>query len=109
MLIYVLLTLYALWIFYLAVMNLYRANKQQRLTGFVKALGYFTLIVGAALDAFVNICIASIIFLKLPQDVLLTGRLSRYQRGNNGWRKTLAIWICRNLLNRFDPSGNHCR
>lgn len=108
MMLYVLLVLYILWIFYLAVMNLYRANKEQRLTGFIMVLGYITIGIGAFIDVFVNITIASIVFLDRPRTWMLTKRLALYQKGE-GWRKTLSLWICANLLNKFDPSGNHCK
>lgn len=45
--------------------------------------------------------------LRLPLWALLTRRCGRYIAGPAGWRRSLALWICRNLLDPFQLGG-HC-
>ena len=107
---YIILSLYTLWIFYLAVMSLYRAKKENKLTKVSLILGYPILIIGATLDLLINVIIFSIIFLETPKELLLTHRLSRHIKKSNGYRFKLAKWICSNLLDNFDPNHEgHCR
>jgi hypothetical protein len=104
-----LLSIYVLWIFYLAVMNLQRSRDAGTLTRPAYYLGLPILYIGLAIDAFVNVFILTWMFLDLPREPLVTARLSRYAAGSNGWRKTLALWYAVNLLDTFDPSGKHIR
>jgi len=97
---------YALWIFYLAVMNLKRAKDAGQLTTTAKALGYPVLIVGYLLDCFVNFTVMTVLLLEIPQETTVTSRLSRHLNEGGGWRKAIAAWAAP-LLNPFDPSGAH--
>lgn len=97
---------YALWIFYLAVMNLARAKRTGLLTTTAKALGYPVLIVGYVLDCFVNFTVMTILLLEIPQETTVTSRLSRHLNEGAGWRKSIAAWSAP-LLDVFDPSGRH--
>jgi hypothetical protein len=105
---YAFASVYVLWIFYVAVMGLKRAQNAGTLSRPTLYLGYPVLLIGYALDVFVQIVVASVIFLDPPRDWTLTGRLKRYIAGPEGWRETLAIWVCSHLLNAFDPDGRHC-
>lgn len=104
------LTLYVLWIFYLAVMNLYRAYDAKTITKTALYLGYPILAIGALLDLIVNVFIATVIFFELPRsgEWLTTKRLKRL-KNDAGWRGKIANWTCANLLNSFDPHQNHCQ
>ena len=103
-------TLYVLWLFYLAVMSLYRAHHARTLSLPAKLLGYPILAVGALLDSAVNIVIMSLVFFERPYEWLVTKRLARHIKHGGGWRKNLASWICSHLLNPFDPDQRgHCR
>ena len=97
---------YALWVFYLAVMNLKRAKDAGMLTRTAAALGYPVLFVGWILDAFVNVFVLTVLMLELPQELLVTTRLKRHNRYGNGWRKSFARWF-EPLLDPYDPSGDH--
>jgi hypothetical protein len=114
-LIYIVLLLWVLWNFYLAVMSLFRARENGTLSLPAKVLGYPTLFIGVLLDAFVNVVIMSVVFLELPQEWLVTKRLARLIKvectcADCSWRKELATWICQHLLNPFDPDQRgHCR
>lgn len=44
----------------------------------------------------------------LPRELLVTSRLSRHAKGD-GWRASVARWICVHLLDRLDPCGRHCK
>jgi hypothetical protein len=97
---------YALWIFYLAVMNLKRAKDTGLLTKTALALGYPVLIVGYILDCFVNLTVMTILLLEIPQETTVTARLSRHNQSSTGWRKAVALWA-EPLLDPYDPSGDH--
>jgi hypothetical protein len=100
-------SIYALWILYLAVMNLQRARDSGKLTKSAYYLGLPILYTGLLIDFLVNIFILSFIFIDLPKEFLVTSRLKRYVNNKSGWRKKLAIWFALNLLDSFDPSGKH--
>lgn len=104
------LALYALWVFYLAVMHLKRARDHGMLSRPALYLGYPVLLVGYALDVFVQLVPATVIFLDLPRELTLTGRLKRYlnTEPSGSWRESAAVWMCAHLLDQFDPDGRHC-
>ena len=95
------------WVLYLAIMALYRAHIGKTLTKLGYALGAPLLIVGLALDVFMNVTIFSLAFLEIPREWLVTKRLQRHLK-QTGWRFKLAKFICEGLLNFADPTGNHC-
>lgn len=97
---------YALWVFYLAVMNLDRVNRQNRLKGFVRYISLVTLAIGYVLDLAVNVIVMTIIFLEIPKETTVTARLKRHNEGTNRWRKYLASKF-EPLLDPFDPDGDH--
>lgn len=101
------LKLYAFWMLYLAVMALYRAHLQKALTKIGYVLGLPLLLVGLLVDFVMNITVFSVLFLELPREWLVTGRLQRHIK-QSGWRYSLAKFICEHLLNFADPTGNHC-
>lgn len=107
---YGLLSVYALWVFYLAVMHLKRARDNGTLSRAALYLGYPVLLIGYALDVFVQVVVASVVFIDIPRDWTLTGRLKRYINTEpaGSWREQVAIWFCAHLLNAFDPDGRHC-
>jgi hypothetical protein len=66
-------------------------------------------VIGYAVDIFAQYTVAILFFVDWPRkgEHLVTERLIRYSAGT-GWRKTKADWICTELLDIFDPRGNHC-
>jgi hypothetical protein len=99
------------WIFwagYVLVMGIYRAYLTKRLSRISLILGFPFIIAGYLMDVGANLIIAPFIFLDLPQEMLVTTRLQRYIKNGTGWRVTVASFICENLLDIFDPSGDHC-
>jgi hypothetical protein len=108
-LIYAVLSVYVLWLFYLAVMNLKRAKDAGTIPRLSLWLGYPILIVGLVLDWLVNVVVFTVLFLELPGSAteLVTGRLDRHYNNGKGWRQRLAGWFGDHLLHAFDPRGRH--
>lgn len=106
--IYAILVFWAGWGLYVLTMGLYRAHLQGRLDGMARILALPFVVVALVVDTLANLSIASLVFLDPPRELLVTDRLLRYMRKDDGWRRDVAMWICDNLLDPFDPSGNHC-
>jgi len=100
------LAIYATWLYYLAIMNLKQSKDE--LNGYVKLFGYPLGLIGVIFDVYIQLIPASILFLDLPKDLLLTGRMRRYKNCNDDWRNKVALWFCMHFLDPFDPSGMHC-
>lgn len=103
---YTLLSIWLLWVFYLAVMNLSRARNAGTLSTAAYIVGYPVLIVGLLLDLIVNVIVLTIIMLELPKETTVTSRLKRHSR-KGGWRADIANWLGKYILDPFDPSGKH--
>jgi hypothetical protein len=101
------LSVYGLWVFYMAVMNLKRAKDAGTLRPWARRFGGPVLLVGVLLDLIVNWLVFTIILLELPRETLVTARLKRHLK-SQGWRRNVAYWFCSELLDTFDPSGAHC-
>lgn len=101
--------LYTLWVAYLAVMTLARARDADRLPKWALWLGQPLLWFGYLFDFIVNVFILSWILMEIPREVTVTARLSRHIKTSDGYRKMIATWICKNLLDFADPNGCHCR
>ena len=100
------LSIYELWIYYLAVMSLKRAKDAGLLSRTALILGTPILLTGLLLDAFANVFVMSALLLELPRELTVTSRLARHIRASQGWRLTLAKWFIP-LLDPYDPSGRH--
>lgn len=97
---------YALWVFYLAVMNLSRAKKAGQLSTTALILGTPVLIVGYLLDFIVNVFVMTLVLLERPQELTVTARLKRHHAESTGWRLAVVLWF-EPILDPFDPSGDH--
>ena len=100
------LAIWLLWVFYLAVMNLKRAKDAGQLSKTALVLGAPVLWIGYLLDAFVNITLMTIVLLEFPKEILVTDRLIRHSKATSGWRLKVVYWF-QPLLDPFDPSGRH--
>ncbi len=94
--------------FYLAVMTLLRARKDGKLPPVALAFAYPVVAVGLLFDFALHVLVGTVLFLERPREWLLTQRLSRLIRKDDGWRGDLALWMCTTLLDAFDPNGSHC-
>lgn len=103
----IVLILLQFYTLYLAIMSLYRGKRDDTLSWPAKLLGYPILAVGVLLDLLINITIFSVLFIELPRQLLVTSRLKSHIK-EDGWRGSLARFICKNLLSPFDPTGDHC-
>ena len=104
--VYALLLLYALWVFFLAVMSLKRAKGAGLLTTTAKCFGYPVLFAGLLLDFLANILVLTVLLMELPREGTVTSRLKRHNTTGTGWRKAVAAWA-EPLLDPYDPSGDH--
>ena len=96
------------WLAYILIMGFYRAKLNNRLSTIALILGSPMIILGIIMDVAANLIIAPFVFLDIPREWLVTTRLQRYVNSDHGWRNKFANFICNNLLDVFDPSGNHC-
>lgn len=102
--------LWAFFYLYILVMGIYRAYLANRLNGFLLVLCAVPVILGAIVDVLANIFIATLVFRKLPRQWLVTTRLKQIQDNplEHQHNKALAHYICSNMLDIFDPTGDHC-
>lgn len=106
--------LYTLWFFYLAVMSLKRASDAKQLSFGVSLLAVPGVAIAFALDWLANWLLLTPLLLELPRELLVTKRLSRHLQAGDAsrlgrWRTWLAKLVCTQLLDKFDPSGQHCK
>ena len=103
------------WAYFLIAMKLKWANDRNKIKSkFLRFNAYLLLSTGAPIYIFLNIVVATIIFIDLPREWQFTKRCRRYIKGETGWfeitrkwRKKAATWICRVFLDPFDE-GSHC-
>lgn len=95
-----------LWLFYLAVMTLQRANDAGKISPVAYRLGLVVLYIGLALDFLGNVVVLTVLLLELPREWLVTARLRRLVHSSD-WRRPIARWIAEHLLNDFDSRGPH--
>lgn len=100
--------LWLCWGLYVLVMGLYRAYLAKRLTRTTLFLSIPFVAIGFIVNFVSNMILATIVFLEFPKEFLITDRLERYIRSENGWRCSIARWVCHNILDPVDPSGSHC-
>lgn len=90
------------------MMGVYRAFLKGRLKGLNLILSIPILAVAFTVDFIMQITLFTIFFLEIPRDWFVTGRLRRYIKSGKGWRKRFAEYLCKHLLDPFDPTGAHC-
>ena len=91
-----------IWLRYLAVMALKRVRNEGKLSRAAFAIGLTLFIPAYVLDILGNLIICTVLFLDLPRETLITGRIQRYVDGPDGWRRRMAVWFAVHLLNPFD-------
>lgn len=110
-LMYVVVFLNLFYVLYVTVMGIYRAFLSKKLRWYHWALLWWVILIGFVFDIVANSTVAIIIFHELPKELLVTTRLKRYINDANSHinNKIIALWICENLLDLFDPTENHCK
>ena len=109
-LIRVALFLWCFWGLYVLVMGVYRAHLSGRLSRTGYWLGVPWVVIGYLVDVLANLTVASLVFAQLPREMLVTTRMQKIIANQNEkrWRRAIAQWVCDELLDIFDPTGNHC-
>lgn len=105
----VMIAIYGTLTMYWAIMALSRAKIAGTLPPWALRIAYPLLAVGYVCDFLLNVFVVSWILLEPPRELLVTARLSRHIKKESGWRKAVAAWVCKNLLDWADPKGCHCR
>lgn len=102
--------LWAFWLLYVFTMGLYRAFLLRRLKGLSLVMCSPVVAVAFAVDVLMQVTVFTVAFAELPRDLLVTWRLRRYMRDlpPSHWRRRWADYLCRHLLDPFDPTGAHC-
>lgn len=103
------LSMYGLWVFYLAVMNLNQARLRGTLPKAALVVAYPVLWIGLFLDFSLNMLVMTVVLLEIPREWLVTPRVARHKFYGSGYRKVVAAWMCDTLLDPFDPAGCHCK
>lgn len=105
-------SLWVLWLFFLAVMSLKRAQQAGLLSLKAKIFGYPAVWLGYLIDFAVNTVVMTFVLIEWPQwqlkELLVTDRLKRlrHTEKRSGWQRDVAEWFV-SLLNPFDPDGDH--
>ena len=123
-------SLFLLWVFYLAVMNLARVKAldradrdraaedptficpPRRMTPFVTTIGTLALLLGWALDFFVNVFVLTAVLVEVPHELTVTSRLKRHNETTYKWyeavpwAKAVVRWF-KPLLDPYDSRGSH--
>ena len=104
-----LLALAILWVLFVNLMGLKRAAEASTGTKrkILYAVGYPLFLVGYVYDGAFNITYGSLMFMELPFSWTLTARMKHHIKYGAGWRRYLAVMICRHLVEPWDV--NHCR
>jgi hypothetical protein len=103
--------LYCFWLLYVLIMGFYRAHLAQKLSKVAFVLALPAIVAGFMVDLIANWTLASLWFREWPQRPLelVTDRLSRYiDQADEDWKKQHANWVCKTLLDYFDPHDRHC-
>lgn len=90
-----------LWTFFLAYSSLRQFAPMLRPE--VKAVGLVIILVGFLLDVAINWTLG--LLLGVTPDATLSQKCKRLKKGD-GWRANVAVYLCANWLNPFDPE--HC-
>lgn len=104
--VYATLSLFLLWVYYLAVMNLARVHQSTGLNKLSTCLGTIVLVIGYLLDFNANVVVMTVIGIELPSETTVTARLKRWIASNNKWHVKVAKSL-EKILDPFDPSGDH--
>lgn len=103
-----LVVFYYLFIF---AMGVYRAWLAKRLSKLQLVLLSPPILILAVIDVVFNYTIGSAIFRCFPpaKNWTLSQRLKTYNtQTTDDWKKKVANYVCENMLDIFDPTGDHC-
>jgi len=97
------------FVFYLAVMNL--SENRSEISLMVKILFAWPVVFGGYIADISLSLLTSLLALligDLPHEILFTSKMNRWEE-LGGIRQKIALWFCREMLNKFAPNNHHCR
>ena len=105
---FVLSTLWALWVLYIAMMNIKRVSDADSMPVRVKLLVYPTMVVFELVEFVANVIILTVLMWDWPKEIRVSDRLRRYWRNPEkyGWRVYIVKFL-KPMLDPFDPAGPH--
>lgn len=103
---YIYLLLCVFYVSYIAAINL--IYSWEGLAPWVRLTSFMPVFAFVVLDVVFNLTVATILFIDTPKEFMFTQRLTRYRKGDSGWRNTVSTKICTQALNPFDPTKKHC-
>ena len=101
-------TLWALWVLYIAMMNIKRVELTRELPWQAQILVYPTIAVFEVVEFVANVFVLTVVFLDWPRELHVSDRLRRYYQrpARYGWRLYIVLFI-KPMLDPFDPAGPH--
>ena len=105
-----LLSLWWLWILYIAMMNVKRALMQGDIPWQAKMLVVPTKWIFDVVEFFCNVVVCTVIFVDWPKEITVSDRLRRYHRNPTcpTWRMIIVNFI-KPMIDPFDPTGTHIK
>jgi hypothetical protein len=98
---------FVLWVGYLASTHLDKLRVTGLLSRRARQLGAVVVGLTGLVDVYANFTSATLWFLELPRELLVTQRLKRYIRQPDNWRSRWACDVGVDLLHAADRTGNH--
>jgi hypothetical protein len=101
-------TLWALWVLYIAMMNIKRVAEAEPMPIRVRMLVYPTMAVFEVVEFVANVVVLTVLFVDWPREIRVSDRLRRYWRNpyRYGWRLYVVRFL-KPMLDPFDPAGPH--
>jgi hypothetical protein len=103
-------SLWGFWALFIFMMGVYRAFLKKRLKGLSLILSIPFLVVAFLVDFLMQMTVFSVLFWDWPKHWLVTHRLRFYKKTlpKTTRRYRFADYLCKHLLDPFDPTGEHC-
>lgn len=101
---------YFLWPMYVFCMAMMRAYQSKSVTMFAWCLAFPIIVAAIALDVALNFTVFSLMLWGFPLrgEWTFSQRLNRLVK-DDGWRGAVSRWLAANLLDPYDPSGQHIK
>ena len=97
------------FVLYLSVMWLERWRDAQPRSPILLALGESYVIFCVAWDFLVNVFPTCLTFWEFTIEGSISQRLRRLVKEPGGWRRDLAVWVAKTLLNPYSNNGSHIK
>lgn len=109
-LVYLYLSMFITWLFYLAVMHIKKVKNQLEFVE--KLFAYPMLYIGLFIDVMFNITSGTVFFFEPPREFLFTSRCQRHLESKKTnfyarYQKRVAKYFCSKFMDPYDEDG-HC-